>query len=69
MNRRTFFKNSSISAAGAVMAGHMGGCTAARQAEVASYDIMQDVMRYEKFDAHCHPQSDLHKQIELSERL
>ena len=51
------------------MAGHMGGCTVARQSEISSYDIMQDVMRYEKFDAHCHPESDLHKQIELADRL
>ena len=69
MNRRAFFKDSSLTAAGAIMAGNMAGCTTAREPEISSYDIMQDVMRYRKFDAHCHPESDLRKQIELADRL
>src|SRR5687768_10960788 len=69
MNRRTFFKDSSGAAAGAIIAGNMTRCTAAGESEISPYDLMQDVMRYRKFDAHCHPESDLAKQIELADRL
>ena len=35
----------------------------------SSYDIMKDVMKYRKIDAHCHPQDDLVKQLEIADRL
>lgn len=69
INRRTFFKNTSLSAA-AIMAGSsIAGCAGGREPEISSYDIMKDILQYRKFDAHCHPESDLGKQIELADRL
>jgi uncharacterized protein len=68
INRRKFFKDSSLTV-GAMMATDMVGCKAAKDSEISSYDIMQDVMHYRKFDAHCHPEDDLHKQIEVADRL
>lgn len=69
INRRRFFKGSAITTVGAVLGSKITGCTAATESEVSSYDIMNDVFQYRKFDAHCHPESDLQKQIELADRL
>lgn len=69
INRRTFFSRTALSVTGAALAHSMAGCTDEREGEISSYDIMQDVMRYRKFDAHCHPESDLGRQIDLADRL
>jgi uncharacterized protein len=70
INRRTFFKASSLTAAGAIIAGKMtGACTPAAESKMSSYDIIEDMFNYRKYDAHCHPESDLKKQISLADRL
>lgn len=69
INRRTFVSRTALSVTGAKLAHAMAGCNDEREGEISSYDIMQDVMRYRKFDAHCHPESDLGRQIDLADRL
>lgn len=69
INRRTFFKNSSLTAVGAVMASNMTACAPDRESGISQYDIMKDVLQYRKLDAHCHPESDVGKQVELADRL
>lgn len=53
------------------MGSKLTSCSTEEEAEakVSSYDIMRDVFKYRKFDAHCHPESDLVEQIELADRL
>lgn len=36
---------------------------------MASYDVMKDVMKYRKFDAHVHPADNTEKQLEIADRL
>lgn len=69
INRRTFFSRTALSVTGVALTHSMAGCTVEREGGLSSYDIMEDVMRYRKFDAHCHPESDLGKQIDLADRL
>ena len=69
MNRRKFLANTSLSATGAILAGNLSGCSSGEAHGKSSYDIMKDVMRYRKIDAHCHPQDDLAKQLEIADRL
>lgn len=69
MNRRTFLKDSTVSAASLLATTKLTGCASEKQSGIASYDIMNDVHRYPKFDAHCHPEPDVGKQVELADRL
>jgi predicted TIM-barrel fold metal-dependent hydrolase len=69
MKRRKFLASASISATGVFLAGNLTGCAAPEPKEKAAYDIMKDVMKYRKIDAHCHPQDDLVKQLETADRL
>ena len=69
INRRRFLTNTSISAAGIVLGRNLAGCTSHNEPVISSYDIMKDVMKYRKIDAHCHPESDLVKQLEIADRL
>ena len=69
MKRRKFLASASISATGVILAGNITGCASGKPQGKASYDIMKDVMKYRKIDAHCHPQDDLVKQLETADRL
>jgi len=69
MKRRKFLASATISATGVILAGKVTGCTSGEPKGKASYDIMKDVMKYRKIDAHCHPQDDLVKQLETADRL
>jgi uncharacterized protein len=69
MNRRKFLTNTSLTATGVILTSKLSGCSSGDIENKASYDIMKDVMKYQKFDAHCHPQEDLLKQIEIADRL
>jgi predicted TIM-barrel fold metal-dependent hydrolase len=69
LNRRKFLADTSISIAGIAIGSTLTGCSTKREQIISSYDIMKDVMKYRKFDAHCHPDPDLAKQIEMADRL
>jgi uncharacterized protein len=69
LNRRKFITDTSLSAAGIVLGGHLAGCTSSPKEEIVSFDIMMEVLRYRKFDAHQHPSDNLEKQIEIADRL
>jgi uncharacterized protein len=69
MNRRKFLTSTSLTATGVILSSKLSGCTSGKPGDKVSYDIMKDVMKYRKFDAHCHPQEDLLKQIEIADRL
>lgn len=69
INRRKFIENTSISAAGIIIGSKLTGCSSQKVQGVSSYDIMKDVTKYPKFDAHLHPDSDLEKQLEIADRL
>ncbi len=69
MNRRKFIAGTSLSTAGVILMNNLPGCSSVEQKGKVSYDIMKDVMKYRKIDAHCHPQDDLVKQLEIADRL
>ncbi len=69
INRRRFITNTSISAAGIVLGNNLAGCASHNEPEISSYDVMKDVMKYRKIDAHCHPEDDLVRQLEIADRL
>jgi uncharacterized protein len=69
MNRRKFLASTSLSATGVLLAGNISGCSSGETNGKSSYNIMKDVIKYRKIDAHCHPQKDLAKQLEIADRL
>jgi predicted TIM-barrel fold metal-dependent hydrolase len=69
INRRRFLTNTSISAAGFVLGSNLAGCASHNEPVISSYDVMKDVMKYRKIDAHCHPEADLVKQLEIADRM
>jgi uncharacterized protein len=68
-NRRKFLTDTSISAAGIMLGSNLAVCTSDKEPAISSYDLMKDVMKYRKIDAHCHPEADLGKQIDIADRL
>jgi len=69
INRRKFLTDTSISTAGIILGSNLIGRTSGKESVFSSYDLMKDVMKYRKIDAHCHPDPDLAKQIEIADRL
>ena len=69
INRRKFCTNTALSATGIVLGNNLTGFASTGESGISSYDIMKDVMKYRKIDAHCHPDSDLGKQIDIANRL
>jgi len=69
LNRRNFFTKTALSTAGIVLGRGLIGCTPNKESVISNYDLMKDVMKYRKFDGHCHPDSNLAKQIEIADRL
>jgi uncharacterized protein len=70
INRRKFIASTSLSATGFVLGSNIiTGCTTGRGEAMASYEIMKDVMKYRKIDAHAHPDPDLGKQLKIADRL
>ena len=53
INRREFFTNAGLSAAGIVLGSNILGCSPAGKRE-SSYNLMKEVMKYRKIDSHCH---------------
>jgi hypothetical protein len=69
INRREFIANTSLSATGVILGSSFSGCASRKEEKTVSYDIMEDVLKYRKIDAHQHPSDDLMKQIEIADRL
>jgi predicted TIM-barrel fold metal-dependent hydrolase len=69
MKRRKFIASASVSTAGVILVRSLPGCTSNEHEIKSSFDLMKEVMRYRKFDAHCHPQDDLAEQIEIAASL
>lgn len=70
INRRKFFKDTALSAAGIAIGGSLAGCTSSVETTVIPYDLMKDVLKYRKIDAHAHPDNtDLGRQIDMADRL
>ena len=69
INRRKFLTHTSLSAAGIILGSNLVGYTSQKETGIASYDIMKEVMKYRKIDAHAHPETDLGRQIDSANRL
>jgi uncharacterized protein len=54
IDRRTFFEKSAISSAGLIIGGMVAGCSESREKGISDYDVMSEVMKYRKIDAHEH---------------
>ncbi len=72
MNRRKFFERTALASAGLALGSTIPGCSRAGTAGPAEYDIMSEVMKYRKIDAHEH--ADLYQggpevQIDFADRL
>ncbi len=69
INRRRFLTNTSLSATGILLGSNLVGCSSHNDQGISSYDLMKEVMKYRKLDGHCHPESDLERQIDIADRL
>lgn len=75
ISRRKFFSNTAMSAAGLMIGTGIEACTSdvqAFQSSQSSFDIMKEVMKYRKIDAHTHidfPEGDVDVQLDFADRL
>jgi len=72
IKRRTFFRNTTFSAAGIIMGGSLIQPSSNSYSSSPSFDIMKEVMKYRKIDAHEHVGLDGHSveyQIDMADRL
>ncbi len=69
INRRSFLAGTSLSATGILLGSNLAGCSTNKDQGISSYDLMKDVMKYRKLDSHCHPETDLGRQIDIADRL
>jgi len=72
IDRRTFFEKSAVSSAGLLLGGMVAGCSGSKDQIISQYDVMSEVMKYRKIDAHEHV--DLYEggpevQIDFADRL
>jgi predicted TIM-barrel fold metal-dependent hydrolase len=72
MNRRRFFASTALSSVGLVLGSSIAGCTRVREPKISPFNIMSEVMKYRKIDAHEHV--DLYQggpevQIDYADRL
>jgi uncharacterized protein len=54
IDRRTFFEKSAISSAGLMLGGIVAGSSGSNVKAISDYDVMAEVMKYRKIDAHEH---------------
>lgn len=70
INRRKFLASTSLTAAGIMLgSSSIEGCTSEKKPVISSYDVMKDIFKYRKIDAHAHPPADLKTQIEVADKL
>jgi len=46
-----------MTAAGIILGSNIAGCASGKGKEIVSYDIMKEVLKYRKIDAHVHLQT------------
>lgn len=54
IDRRKFFTDTALTAAGIVIGGSISGCKSKQEEPVFHYNLMQEVMKYRKIDANGH---------------
>ena len=71
LDRRKFFRDTTLSAAGIVLGSNLIGCTSRKEPDMLSYHIMEDVIKYRKIDAHAHVwnSNDVDLRIDDADRL
>lgn len=71
INRRKFFRNTAFSAAGIMLGSNLSELSFKGYSESASYNIMKEVMKYRKIDAHEHVGlgGTVESQIDYADRL
>jgi predicted TIM-barrel fold metal-dependent hydrolase len=77
INRRRFLTDTSLSAAGIMFGSNLAGGTSREESGRSSYNLMQEVMKYRKIDAHDHvglsgarsSSGALERQIDFADRL
>jgi predicted TIM-barrel fold metal-dependent hydrolase len=72
MNRRNFLTGTALSSAGLVIGSPFSGCSRIGEPEISAFNIMSEVMKYRKIDAHEHV--DLYQggpevQVDYADRL
>jgi predicted TIM-barrel fold metal-dependent hydrolase len=72
MNRRKFFRNTALSTAGILVGSQFADLSARPASAPASNDLMKEVMKYPKIDAHAHVWengNNVDAQIDFADRL
>jgi len=69
ISRRKFFAKTTLSTAGLLLGSNVMGKPANGNAVPSSYDLMKDVMKFRKYDAHCHPEENLKDQLSIADSL
>jgi len=54
IGRRKFLADSALTAAGMVLGNAVTGCASNNETVTSDYDVMKEVMKYRKIDAHAH---------------
>ncbi len=54
IDRRTFFERSALSSAGILLGGMAASCSGSRGNRINDYDVITEMMKYRKIDAHEH---------------
>lgn len=70
--RRNFLTTSGLSTAGILLGSALTSCADKVKPEEARFDLMQEVHRYRKIDAHAHvgfKEGDIDEQIDIADRL
>jgi predicted TIM-barrel fold metal-dependent hydrolase len=71
-SRRKFLTNTGLSAAGLMLGSTLSACSREQKSRPSFYDLMAEVNRYRKIDAHAHVGlhgDDADKQIDFADRL
>jgi predicted TIM-barrel fold metal-dependent hydrolase len=69
INRRKFLTDTTLSSAGILLGTQLVAGTSEKGSGIVPYDIMKEVLKYRKIDAHAHPETDLGRQIDSANRL
>ena len=72
IKRRKFFRDTALSTAGIILGSNVSGFSSEETPAASSFDIMSEVMKYRKIDAHEHVGLDGHSveyQIDMADRL
>jgi len=72
IHRRTFCKDTVVSAAGIMLGGNRISSSHPGGSAVSTYAVMQEVMKYRKLDAHAHvgfSPGDAEKQLDIADRV